>query len=793
MFGLKLNTDGITVALSNEAHSIPCNSSGTPTSYAGSGTNISVWLGATALTYGTSGPNTFSVSASGSGITPGSASGTGTVRTYANASSMSTNPASITFTITVRNGASQVFTLTRTQSFSKSIEGVAGTNGTNGTNGVRGAGRWHIPVATLPATSTAANTAWNGWANTPGSPVLGDQAWFYTGTAATPTSQKVWISNGGTSWTEQTEVVDGNLLVTGTVTAEKVSTSQLSAISANLGTVVAGQMDLKVTRGNLSLGEDSTYSSRFISMQKDGDSIDGPLNDWRDLTYRTGYPAISSLSALLTLTSANSYSTAISYSGAGRLLSISETDGLNSGLNPFIELKGNRPEAQMIVIGAGNAIPSTIFTGLSFTRTSGSRYVKASAAMGTLSGYAGKRLQGPGLPLHYGGTNSTTIVGVGTGGTISNCRVVSGSGFIFTPISVLLRDFFITSQTYSITGVSGGSVGAIYNPQSFTMVTTAGSNQAVVISGTPSTYLLGNNTIISSPAFAANTYVTAVSGNTITLSSNATQTGTFSGVRCLYFSAGASPSSTGSGRTLTVHCALYLEAAATSSGTSTYSVTDQESPHAARFERRDSSNGVYTNVLLGTNDHAVYVAKGLVTFDPTNLPPSTASGTTLVLDSNNSIARLTSSERYKKDIEPVSLVRSKNIVTSAKPVWYRSENANDNPNWSYDGLLAEDVALIEPRLVTWVYSKTKTVLKKPATPAEPPVFDSVTGEMIHPATEAVEAVYEVVPDTESPLIPDAVNYAGFVPHLLNVIQQQQQQIDELIEAVGRLQNEKAAK
>ena len=48
----------------------------------------------------------------------------------------------------------------------------------------------------------------------------------------------MWIYDSGTAtWNEQTEVVDGNLLVTGSIEAGKLNVTDLSAISANLGTI----------------------------------------------------------------------------------------------------------------------------------------------------------------------------------------------------------------------------------------------------------------------------------------------------------------------------------------------------------------------------------------------------------------------------------------------------------------------------------------------------------------------------------------------------------------------------
>ena len=104
-----------------------------------------------------------------------------------------------------------------------------------GTNGARGAGRWNIAVASLPTTSSGADTDFTAAI---GDPVDRDQAWFYTGTQSAPTSQSVWIYNAGTdTWAEQTEVIDGSLIVSGTITADRLEANSLSALGLTIGTL----------------------------------------------------------------------------------------------------------------------------------------------------------------------------------------------------------------------------------------------------------------------------------------------------------------------------------------------------------------------------------------------------------------------------------------------------------------------------------------------------------------------------------------------------------------------------
>jgi hypothetical protein len=71
----------------------------------------------------------------------------------------------------------------------------------------------------------------------------------------------------------------------------------------------------------------------------------------------------------------------------------------------------------------------------------------------------------------------------------------------------------------------------------------------------------------------------------------------------------------------------------------------------------------------------------------------------------NELLRSTSSARYKDAVEDLDDKRADNILR-LRPVWYRSKCAADNSAWSWYGLIAEEVAHIEPRLVCWGYADT---------------------------------------------------------------------------------------
>ena len=137
--GLQEGTDAITVQLTNEAHTLPVTTAGVVT-YTGSGTDIRAWSGTTALSYNTSGVNTFSVATTVSNITIGAASTVSTyTRRFADHSSMTQDIAAIGYSITTRDAAETATTLIQSQSFAKSHQGSTGAAGASGSDGASAA------------------------------------------------------------------------------------------------------------------------------------------------------------------------------------------------------------------------------------------------------------------------------------------------------------------------------------------------------------------------------------------------------------------------------------------------------------------------------------------------------------------------------------------------------------------------------------------------------------------------------------------------------------------------------
>ena len=136
---VKEGSDALTIVLTNEAHTVAAANDGTVSSYAGSGTDIYVYEGATQLDYDGVGTaaGKWTVTAAGTSVTPGALSDGGNYASMAVVSGMSANQALVTFTISGKKLNGTAFSgITKVQSLTKSIKGADGVSGAS----VAGAG-----------------------------------------------------------------------------------------------------------------------------------------------------------------------------------------------------------------------------------------------------------------------------------------------------------------------------------------------------------------------------------------------------------------------------------------------------------------------------------------------------------------------------------------------------------------------------------------------------------------------------------------------------------------------------
>lgn len=220
--------DGLAVVLSNEAHVFPASNTGVVSSYVGSGTTIRVYAGATLVNYDGVGTanNTWTVSSVATNITRGAITDSGAFATVADHSGVAagTDTSSIVYTVTGKNPQGTSFTMVKTQTFSKSKAGTSGSNGSDGTDGERGSRTFYVALAGSGNawSDSIATTA----ASVDGGPIRNDIVTEYNN-SQNFSQTRFW---NGTSWLVINAVIDGNLVVDGTIATDALQANSVTAV-----------------------------------------------------------------------------------------------------------------------------------------------------------------------------------------------------------------------------------------------------------------------------------------------------------------------------------------------------------------------------------------------------------------------------------------------------------------------------------------------------------------------------------------------------------------------------------
>jgi hypothetical protein len=130
---------------------------------------------------------------------------------------------------------------------------------------------------------------------------------------------------------------------------------------------------------------------------------------------------------------------------------------------------------------------------------------------------------------------------------------------------------------------------------------------------------------------------------------------------------------------------------------------------------------------------------------------STGSSNLLIAASPHAIFRITSSIRYKTDVEDIEDFYAKKAL-DLRPVWYRSLCKGDKGLTTY-GFIAEEVAEIEPRLVNWGNERT-------------------IGFSVDDYGNEVEI-------KEEGFFPEGVHYDRLIPHIVYLLKDLYKKIDYL--------------
>lgn len=196
---------------------------------------------------------------------------------------------------------------------------------------------------------------------------------------------------------------------------------------------------------------------------------------------------------------------------------------------------------------------------------------------------------------------------------------------------------------------------------------------------------------------------------------------------------------------------------------------------SARIVRNAGTNGTFQLSNNGTGAISLSAAAGVtIPTGPLNnqwaYDNTTVAAANVYLTSSAAFARSTSSGQFKTDVEDLD-GEHRDLIMELRPVWYRSLCELDNPEWSYYGLIAEEVAEIDPRLVHWQTTENQYEEKRSTVTVEDIVTDEVTGEKTVESrdVEIVEQVRHEV-ELETPR-PAGVMYDRIVPHLIAKIQE----------------------
>lgn len=284
-------SNGLTVVMSNESHTLPAGSDGTVSSYTNSGTTIQVYEGATLLTAGGSANGSFTVGAAtqapASTLTVGAVSYAGNTATVAVHSAMAagTDSVTLTFPITVKRADGTTATINKTQTLTKAKAGAVGAQGPSVTITTSRAASFTSTDGTLDGSQAAITfTAIVSGISSP------TYAWTFSGLQASPTAsttstQVITAAQFGTAKSATVKcTVSGNNNYVDIVTIVRLEKSTAAAGANNTYIDANGNLQgvssgggTSVNNGNIVLNQDGTLTGGGASQQVNLTHIPGTL------------------------------------------------------------------------------------------------------------------------------------------------------------------------------------------------------------------------------------------------------------------------------------------------------------------------------------------------------------------------------------------------------------------------------------------------------------------------------------------------------------------------------------
>jgi hypothetical protein len=144
--------------------------------------------------------------------------------------------------------------------------------------------------------------------------------------------------------------------------------------------------------------------------------------------------------------------------------------------------------------------------------------------------------------------------------------------------------------------------------------------------------------------------------------------------------------------------------------------------------------------------------------------------------------RNVSSIKYKHSVETLNSDISDYVIRNIRPVWYRSKCANDTPDWSWYGFIAEEVAEIEPRLCHW---DAPIIEEETDEYEQPEPYENEKGELITPDPIKIVRKYQ---DPTAPKEVEGVMYERFTVLLVDQVQKLIKKVESLEEKITSIEN-----
>lgn len=184
-------------------------------------------------------------------------------------------------------------------------------------------------------------------------------------------------------------------------------------------------------------------------------------------------------------------------------------------------------------------------------------------------------------------------------------------------------------------------------------------------------------------------------------------------------------------------------------------------------------------IRIGTSNNSTCYINGIY-------GRTASSGISVLINSSHLLGTTTSSRRFKKNIENIEDKYVDNFFANARSVWYQSTCEMDNPDYGWWGFIAEELAEIDPRLVYFGYFDEDYEMVTKTRMVPNPDYKEGGDE-----PKEIEEKYEEKELKEGAVeSPRAVYYDRITVLLTHKVQSQQEMIDDLIERLEDLENER---